>query len=68
MYFKNYFSSYVVDFKIDPTTNLCAAVADHTNQQIGWTSAILTGNACPDIKIANVIYWILTKISKIAFS
>ena len=68
MYFINYFSSYIVDFKIDPTTNLCAAVEDYTDQRIGWTSAILTGDACPDDKIAKVIYLILTKISRLAFS
>ena len=68
LYFKNYFSSYIVDFKIDPTTNLCAAVADYTDKRIGWASAILTGDACPDDKIAKVIYLILTKVSRIAFS
>ena len=59
MFNKNYFSSYIVDFKIDPTTNLCAAIADYTGQRIGWTSAILTGDACPHIKIAKVIFFVL---------
>ena len=51
---KNTFRSYIVEFNVDLTANLCGAVAEHADQQIDWASAILTGVSCPTNRIAKV--------------
>merc|ERR1719197_1047030 len=46
--------SYIVEFNVDLTANLCGGVAEHADQQIDWASAILTGVSCPATRIAKI--------------